>query len=296
MENKKEELKTEELIELLVEDQIEDDKSAKETEDKPVRIEKKSAQVFNIVRVFVLIIAAGVLIFSSYSLTESYLNYKEDEKKYAEINEMFVQEAEVSKDTAMSYSSNSDEWVWDYEAMLEYNEEAKGYIKLDGTRIQYPIVEHTDNDFYLYRGTDKISNGSGSIFVDYRTAGLEGGMCILYGHNMRDGSMFKDLTKFKEPEFCEDNQVFDVYIGYKHYKYYVFSTFSAKDIDSSVYQFGFTDDSDFQAWINRVYSKSTYDFDYGKPDVNDKIIMCSTCLNKGVRRIVCMYRGEEVVK
>lgn len=263
---------------------------------------KKSAKVFNIVRVFVLMIAAGVLIVASYMLTESYLNYKEDEKKYAAVNEMFVQEAEDENkkdktDKTASNTVNEDEWVWDYEAMLEYNDEAKGYIKLDGTRIQYPIVEHTDNDFYLYRGADKVSNGSGSLFLDYRTGGLEGNMCILYGHNMLDGSMFKDLMNFRKPEFCKKNQVFDVYVGYKHYKYYVFSAFSAKDIDKNIYKYAFESESDFQAWINRVYSKSGYKFDCEKPTIDDKIIMCSTCIDDdGLRYLVCMYRGEEVVE
>lgn len=258
---------------------------------------KKFAKIFNIVRVFVLMMAAIVLIFASYKLTESYLNYKEDEKKYASVNEMFIQDVETGEDKTVNYSANDDEWVWDYEAMLEYNDEAKGYIKLDGTRIQYPIVEHTDNDFYLYRGADKVSNGSGSLFLDYRTGGLEGNMCILYGHNMLDGSMFKDLMNFRKPEFCKENQVFDVYVGYKHYKYYVFSVFSAKDIDNNVYKYGFESESDFQAWINRVYSKSGYDFDCEKPTTDDKIIMCSTCIDDdGLRYLVCMYRGEEVVE
>lgn len=52
--------------------------------------------------------------------------------------------------------------------MLKYNDEAKGYIKLDGTRIQYPIFEHSDNKYYLKHGADKIYNGAGAIFIDYR--------------------------------------------------------------------------------------------------------------------------------
>jgi len=258
---------------------------------------EKNVKLFNIIRYVVLASAGCALIIVSYLLTESYLNYKEDEKKYARVNEMFVQEEEKKEDKSQDYSATDDEWVWDYKAMLEYNDEARGYIKLDGTRIQYPIVEHTDNDFYLYRGADKISNGAGSLFLDYRTGGLEGDMCILYGHNMLDGSMFKDLMKFRQADFCKKNQVFDVYVGYKHYKYYVFASFSAKDIDSEVYKYAFESDSDFQSWINRVYSKSGFRYDCEKPSTDDKIIMCSTCIDDdGLRYIVCMYRGEEIVE
>lgn len=275
---------------------------------------KKSVNFYNIVRVLVLITAGITLSYASYSLTESYLNYKDDEKKYASLNDMFIQDSNEddssntkgdasdnngstgNKSDSLNYSANSKKWVWNYNAMLKYNDETKGYIKLDGTRIQYPIFEHSDNKYYLKHGADKIYNGAGAIFIDYRTAGLEGDMCILYGHNMLDGSMFKEIMNFRNKDFCKKHPTFDIYIGYKHYVYYVFSVFSGKDIDEKIYQYGFENKSDFQSWIDRVYGKSTYKFNTGKPTTDDKIIMCSTCVDDyGNRQLVCMYRGEEVV-
>ena len=99
---------------------------------------------------------------------DSYYEYKDDEAKYARINQMFVQQDDSKnkdKTNNLNYSANKDEWKWDYKAMLDYNNEARGYIILEGTRIQYPIVEHDDNEFYLTRGADKISNGAGSLFL-----------------------------------------------------------------------------------------------------------------------------------
>jgi sortase B len=295
---------------MIVKKKIENDleKQNEKLEESIENSEKKrkfkiSDRLYSVVRIIALAAAAGVLVYTSYSLTESYLNYKEDEAKYASINEMFVQtedtdteQTDTEDEGNMDYSATITTWTWDYQAMLEYNDEAKGYIKLDGTRIQYPIVEHSDNEFYLKKGSDKVSNGAGSIFIDYRTAGLEGNMCILYGHNMLDGSMFKGLMDFRNSDFCKKHPTFDIYVGYKHYIYYVFSTFTTKDDNEEIYQFGFESDSDFQNWINRVYNKSSYRFDCEKPDVSDKIIMCSTCVDdNGNRQIVCMYRGEEVV-
>lgn len=181
---------------------------------------KKFAKIYNAVR-FLVIIAAGVaLIYASYSLTESYLNYKDDEKKYASLNDMFVQDAkgntgsdssaglngnkalnnsEVSDSNStanstnsntsntgssttssnssssdtLNYSADSKKWVWNYDAMLKYNDEAKGYIKLDGTRIQYPIFEHSDNKYYLKHGADKIYNGAGAILLTIEQQALK---------------------------------------------------------------------------------------------------------------------------
>jgi sortase B len=260
--------------------------------------------VYGVVRVIAILVAGGILVYASYNLAESYLDYKEDEMKYAQINEMFIQSTDNTENdqeekediSSMTYSESVTSWVWNYKEMLEYNDEAKGYIKLDGTRIQYPIVEHSDNEFYLTRGSDKIYNGAGSIFLDYRTAGLDGKMCILYGHNMLDGSMFKELMNYRDDNFCKKHSTFDIYIGYRHYIYYVFSTFSDKDDNEDIYKFGFENDSDFQNWINTVASKSRYNFGVEKPTISDKIIMCSTCIDDyGNRQIVCMYRGEEVV-
>ena len=258
-------------------------------------------RAYPVIRYIALGAAAVVLIYASYSLTNSYLDYKEDEAKYAEINEMFHSQSDDNQNKKnskknMSYSSSITTWKWNYKAMLRYNDEAKGYIKLDGTRIQYPIVEHEDNKYYLKRGSDKVSNGAGAIFLDYRTAGLDGRICILYGHNMMDGSMFKELMNFRDSSFAKAHQTFDVYVGYRHYIYYAFSTFSAKDDNDSIYQYGFEDDDSYQEWLNTVAGKSTFKFDNKLPGINDKVILCSTCVdNYGNRQIVCIYRGEEVV-
>lgn len=273
----------------------------KEEKKKTTKNIQVSNRTYSVIRYVALGVAALVLIYSSYSLTNSYLDYKDDEAKYAEINEMFHQESETTQNTkkkknTMEYSSSITTWVWDYKAMLQYNDEAKGYIKLDGTRIQYPIVEHEDNEFYLKRGSDKVSNGAGALFLDYRTVGLDGRMCILYGHNMMDGSMFAELMNYRQDDFAKKHQTFDVYVGYRHYIYYVFSAFSTKDDNESVYKFGFEDDNDYQKWLNTVSGKSRYKFEHGLPGINDKVIMCSTCVdNSGNRQLVCMYRGEEVV-
>ena len=254
-----------------------------------------NAKTYNIIRVLALMIAAGALIYASYSLTISYLDYKKDEAKYAEINNMFQTEKADSSTGGLSFSSTNKKWKWDYKAMRKYNDEAIGYIKLDNSRIQYPIVTHDDNKFYLTHGPDKISNGAGAVFVDYRTNSIDGPFSIVYGHNMLDGSMFADLMKFRSKKYCKKHQVFDIYVGYKHYKYYVFSVFSAKKDNEKIYSFGFENESDYASWINSAISRSTYNFKR-KPTAKDKVIMLSTCVDDyGNRQLVVLYRGEEVV-
>ena len=258
-------------------------------------MKKISAKTFNTVRVIVLVAAAIALIYASYSLTDSYLGYKEDEAKYAEIDKMFEQ-ANTNSNNGMNLSTKSKKWSWNYKAMMKYNDEAVGYIKLNNSRIQYPIVAHDDNKFYLTHGSDKVSNGAGSIFVDYRTAGLNSRECIIYGHNMLDGSMFADLMKYRKKKFAKTHKVFDVYSGYRHYKYYVFSAFSTQKTNEGVYKFGFKTDEDFLKWVNDLKRRSTFKFKNGTPGVRDKVALLSTCVDDyGNRQLVAIYRGEEVV-
>lgn len=266
--------------------------------------------LFNILRVVVLVAACASFTYASYSLTKSYLGYQSAEAAYNEIDEMFMQTEAVAenetkeqqtdeegKTVEIGYSKDVKKWVWDYEAMLEYNPESLGYIKLEGSRIQYPIVQHSDNDYYLTRGSNRISNGNGAIFVDARIqGGLDARSCIVYGHNMLDGSMFADLMNYSKTDFCKSNQVFDVYVGYRHYRYYVFASFRADATDESIYKMGFADDSDYASWISRCYSKSNYRYKVEKPTTDDKTILLSTCIDdKDLRFVVALVRGEEVV-
>lgn len=273
-------------------------------------------KIFNIFRGLVLFAACVGFTYASYSLTKSYLGYQNADAAYSEINDMFMQtqasdenkevqtneSVNASKDEAdssveMGYSKDTKKWVWDYEAMLKYNSEALGYIKLNDSRIQYPIVQHSDNKYYLNHGSNRIFNGNGAIFVDSRIqGGLDAQSCIVYGHDMLDGSMFAGLLDYSKKDFCKNHQVFDIYIGYRHYRYYVFSSFTAKATDEKIYKMGFKDDADYQSWIDRCYEKSNYTYNTEKPTTDDKTILLSTCMDDHDSRfIVVLVRGEEVV-
>lgn len=266
--------------------------------------------IINIVRVASLLVACGVFTYASYSLMKSYLGYQNSNVAYDEINEMFMQtEVAVENETIeaetdasgqtieLGYAQQTEKWVWDYDAMREYNPESLGYIKLEDSRIQYPIVQHTDNDYYLERGFNRVKNSAGAIFVDARIqGGLDAKSCIIYGHDMLDGSMFADLIEFRDEEFRKNHRVFDVYIGYKHYRYYVFASFSVDARDEQVYKMGFKDNTEYATWINKCLSKSHFDYGVEKPTTDDKTIMLSTCIDdEFLRYVVVLVRGEEVV-
>lgn len=83
----------------------------------------------------------------------------------------------------------------DFDKLYEINSDTRGWIKIDSLGISYPIMQYTDNEYYLKKNTYKEDSISGSIFLDYRNNGFDDRHTIIYGHNMKNDSMFGKLDE-----------------------------------------------------------------------------------------------------
>ena len=177
------------------------------------------------------------------------------------------------------------DWQALYNTMYNINNDYEAWIYIADTKINYPIVQGADNDFYLKHTFYKEPVFSASLFIDYRIeGGAEGKNVIVYGHNMRDGSMFAALKKFRNKEFRQRHPSFSVYTSTGAYEYQVFATYTTSP-DSVAYTVGFANDEEFMNYINIV--KNWSDVDYGvEVTAEDKIITLSTCVNDNVDRYV----------
>ncbi|MCL2254821.1 MAG: class B sortase [Lachnospiraceae bacterium] len=93
----------------------------------------------------------------------------------------------------------------------EINDDIIGWLSIFDTRIDYPLVKGTDNDYYLSHDIYRNKSASGSLFVDYRCPdGFAGTNTIIYGHNMRNGNMLYDLRKFTNADFFNRNLSFTI--------------------------------------------------------------------------------------
>ena len=100
----------------------------------------------------------------------------------------------------------------DFEALTAENPDTIGWIRIPDTNVDYPIVQGTDNDFYLDHDFYGKESAAGSIYLDFESeADLQGRNQILYGHNMKNGSMFKDINRYKDPEYFKEHQYFSIY-------------------------------------------------------------------------------------
>ncbi len=268
-----------------------------------------------IVRYLVMLMALGIFSYSSYELTLIYMESKESMDINREIDDMLYVDVveqttnptdetdEGDEGITLNNSSQGPQWVWDFDLMLSVNPEIKGYIRQDdGKYIANPILQHSDNDYYLNHLANNKASSVGAIFADYRMdKGLEEKNCIVYGHNMGsrvNNSMFGSLNwYYYQTGYYKEHPTFDIYIRYKHYKYYVFAIYLTGDTDSSTYQYRFKDDEDFLNYIETCKKRSKYQFpDAGEIKATDKIMTLSTCTGDDDKRmIVQIVRREQIM-
>lgn len=255
------------------------------------------------IRKIIMVAALCVFTYSSYELTNKYLDYKEDDDAYDDIADMFNMpningdgEAETDANGNLITNSNAEkEWKYNFQDLLNMNADAVGWIK-QGKYISYPIVKGVDNSYYLTHNAAHMENKAGAIFIDSRVSdGLEAKNCIIYGHDMLNNSMFGSLIKYGAQSYYKENPTMDIYVGEKAYKYHIFATYETDDV-SDTYDYNFDTDEEFQNYINQCISRRQYETEVKSVSTSDKIVTLSTCTrgNQNKRFIVQLIRGEEI--
>ena len=259
--------------------------------------------------VVLLLIALGVSAF----MVGSYLvEGKQQEDRYNELSQIagatrpaettaatqaaeVTEAAETVESTANAEPTEPTE-IPGYAEIHALNSDTVGWIKIEGTQVDYPVMQASNNDYYLYRDFDKKSSQRGSIFADAAADVNEPSDNItLYGHCMADGSMFFALNNYVEKSYWEDNSLifFDTINEYHTYKIFaVFKTSANVGEGYSYHKFVDAENAaEFDAFVNKVKSLSFYDTGV-TPVYGDKLITLSTCeytLDNG-RLVVCAVR------
>ncbi len=268
------------------------------------------------VRLVLLIILAGVFVFSSYKVISGLVEYKKGDNAYESIAENFIsrgtRKTRASTETPIEteflpegsteeplpdYSAHEQEGAlsllsvpFDYLLMPEYeldfdglkamNEEICAWVCIEDTHINYPMVQGKNNSDYLRRGADGQPLNAGSIFVDYRhKTPFNCDNTIVYGHNQRNGAMFHDLYKYKDRAFALSHPYIEVYLPDGSVSLYrVFSSY-VTDSRGRTYLRKFSSYFTFAEYVE--YCKNLSLFDYGVP-VSDKnqVLTLSTCTNE----------------
>ena len=209
-----------------------------------------------------------VAIVSAIVLINTHIGYKEARDEYTGLRDDALQASEEDLTPADGQAVDQRDGIPDAEALLGINPDYTGWIRIEGTGIDYPVTLGQDNSRYMYRTFSGERSGSGCIFMDSRCAeGFEGPFAVLYGHNMRDGSMFMGLHRYRDSSFLEDHPVITVFTPEgKELSYRIFSVRITDVWDGAFSLFG-----KGQEEIARYFSG------HGAPDGSGSFLVLSTC-------------------
>lgn len=162
-----------------------------------------------------------------------------------------------------------------------------GWIKVNNTNINYPVVQTTNNKYYLNHAFDRSYNSSGSIFADYKNDLKNfNHNTILYGHNRRNGSMFSALNTTLEASWYQqlENQFINFNTISKNTIWEIFSIYkiASRNVSNPI---SFSSDEKFMSYIDSIKQKSVYPFDVTVTP-NDKMLTLYTCGNNTSYRII----------
>lgn len=158
--------------------------------------------------------------------------------------------------------------------LQQQNTRIIGWLSLAGTRLDNPVLQATDNDFYLMHNyLDEKSRG-GSIFTDFRNNVLQDRHTIFYGHVLRNGTMFGDLAKFSEQSYADNHSTFHYETTDKKYALQVFAAYSTTTNHYYI-ETQFTDET-FQTFLQDIESRSAIAMPVDVT-IQDKIVTFSTC-------------------
>lgn len=164
----------------------------------------------------------------------------------------------------------------DFTILTEANPEIVAWIKGEGTNIDYPVLHTDNNDYYLTHLYTGEYNSSGSIFMDYRNTEIgEDKNSVIYGHHMKNGTMFNKLVNYKDPSFFEKNPTMELYTPGGDYVVELISG-TVEDGNNQFVRFDFSGDEDFLRYVEGFRTRSTFKSDV-KLSPDDKIISLCTC-------------------
>lgn len=248
-------------------------------------------------------VAAGVIFVTLQEYNKSKSLYNETNEEFVSINEEAKRKVEAI-DTIIPEAKESDteaqvlgwwnEISVDLTGLEARNSDIIGWLYFENESISYPILYSGDNITYLRKTYDGKASTAGSIFLDGEsTPDFSDPNVLIYGHNMRDLSMFGKLRYYKtDKNYYQDHQYFQIFTQGKVYRYQIFAYADVKDNDQIYYAYGPNPD-DFGGAVKHILNKS-----YIKTDLyseNDNIVTLSTCTSASddSRLVICAVRADE---
>ena len=227
-----------------------------------------------IIKILFFILLIGILLISSYFI---YMNLKEDKKQediYKEILEIAENKEEIEKDNLQIKQLEIN-----IEELYQINSDIIGWLKIDGTNINYPVMQTKDNpEYYLRKDFYKKYSYWGTPFLAENCDINTSDNLIIYGHHIKGFKMFGELEHYKNKEYYDKHKTINIYTLNDERKYeiiYVFRTFTNTKFDYYNY-INFNDESEFNTFNSKCKELAFFDTQI-QCNYGDKFITLSTC-------------------
>lgn len=208
-------------------------------------------------------------------------------------------ETPLSENSSQSSQEESGEVIEladnpiDFAAYKQRNPDVIGWINIPGTKVDYPILQSGEDlpeSYYLHHNIDRDYEYSGSIYIQrYNLADFSDPNTIIYGHNMKNGSMFASLHKFRNKTFFEENKYIYIYLPGHILTYEIFSAYRY-DNRHLLYYFDFNDNETYAEYLEMAKNPTDSIRNTRKDTTvttDDRIITLSTCItNDNYRYLV----------
>lgn len=260
---------------------------------------KKPKKKGDIILTLALIVAVAVFCFAAYNLFHIYTEYKKGTDEYNHIEQMAVTERapESTEEASDTEQGPQPPFDVDFAALQGVNPDVVGWIyieALDG--ISYPVVQGEDNEEYLHTTYEKNYNFAGTIFIDYENSrDFTDCNTLVYGHNMKNGSMFGRLKNFSEDQTTyEKSKYFWIFTPEKDYRYEIISAYTT-GVNSDTYTLFKGPGDEFQEYLDTIKGYSEIETDDTELTIKDRIVTLSTCTGNDATRYVVQGRLADSV-
>lgn len=227
-----------------------------------------------LIPIIILVSSFGVMLFSLFNIVGWTNDNKRTSDNIKEVQEIAKVEI-VPRNNFLSIN---------FEELMKANNETVAWIQVPDTSVNYPVVKHSNNYYYLNHSYDKTWNYAGWIYTDYRND-IDDLVSnnIIYGHGRVDGSMFGSLRSLLD----QDGSDKLIYIStpYNNYIFQIFSIYKIVNSNDYLYT-GFDNNEDFIKFVNLVKSRSLVKYNDIEIEPSDKILTLATCYDTRVMMAV----------
>lgn len=264
-------------------DHIEPKMQPENSEHKNNTIKKNNSIVWKIV----MLMGAAMVLIAGWNIYRISKDYSDSNALYSKLSDTYV---------ATEKEKKEEKWYdvaqVNLQELKKQNGDVTGWLYFENEDISYPIMYSGDDTTYLHTALDGSYASAGSIFMEENNhPDFQDSHTIIYGHNMRNLSMFGKLRYYKQKEYYDNHTYFQIFTDKGIYRYQIFA-YADVPADSFVYQVPYGTDDSFTSFIQQLKKQSYYDTGVDVTQ-KDKVVTLSTCSTTGKRFIVNAVRVDE---